>query len=830
MRLRFSTSHILVILTLTAFCGVAAAAQTFRIELSQDGVYRISHEAMMTAGLKQPIHYASLSLSSMGENVPIWRDDTDEVFGPGDTLSFIGHQARGENRFFHEYADTGVYWLTVDSDADQANVTNTTLNQMSDDITTSCCVHLQQNHHAERDILYAPLTKAFGDESEFWYWGKLSSANPNPFVHEFETVDLSDEHDDTRAVLTLAFLGWSDPNRVSSNDPDHVVDIRLNDVHIGQAQWNDKQRHVIEIEVPDDVLTSNGSNRLSLNVVQRPSDSSDENSPPVIDIVYLDWMEIETFRHGRLDREEPQVRLMPVQSSSASDISIISDVSRIDYFPVDGGRSIMSRSATPQLQAASRHVLSPENPSSAFWLVQDAAFLEPDSIGLSTSSDVLADLHQVDYLMITHPSLQDAIKPLAEFHRNNGLSVRIVNVDSLYDQFNHGHVHPNAISTFLKHVYAMQEQPVLRWVLLAGDASWFSKPGMDSDQFVQRNLIPSWQFLTQHGPAASDAAFAELDSVEGPDVAVGRFPVVSVTELEGIVDKTIRYLRENTVGPWRSRAYTINDQVAEHITRNARLSSTVEDSGFHVDGIGSDSRNHDARLGDIRQAFDDGQLIVSFYGHGGRYMWQTGAGNIVDSAGFFDLEQIDMLQANTRLPLILSMTCNTGPFDHPNADSLAEKFLRLPDRGAIAVLSASARNSPARRFSEALFSASFGSQTIGETIRQVKQTHGNPTMNALYNLMGDPALRLAVPEHSLQIERISGESIQVYRPLRRFKGEMTVTWLDDDNQLLSTERLKFRKKKNRIRIPESDSGTITRVKIYAWDEGRQTDAIGEISL
>ena len=58
------------------------------------------------------------------------------------------------------------------------------------------------------------------------------------------------------------------------------------------------------------------------------------------------------------------------------------------------------------------------------------------------------------------------------------------------------------------------------------------------------------------------------------------------------------------------------------------------------------------------------------------------------------MKHLDTLADNDRLPVVLSLTCYSAPFDHPTADSIGEKFLRIPERGAIAVFAASWRNSP----------------------------------------------------------------------------------------------------------------------------------------
>ena len=51
--------------------------------------------------------------------------------------------------------------------------------------------------------------------------------------------------------------------------------------------------------------------------------------------------------------------------------------------------------------------------------------------------------------MITHQSLNDALTPLAEMYRDRGLEVAVVDVQDIYDEFNHGIVHPRSIRDFL---------------------------------------------------------------------------------------------------------------------------------------------------------------------------------------------------------------------------------------------------------------------------------------------------------------------------------------------------------------------------------------------
>ena len=91
------------------------------------------------------------------------------------------------------------------------------------------------------------------------------------------------------------------------------------------------------------------------------------------------------------------------------------------------------------------------------------------------------------------------------------------------------------------------------------------------------------------------------------------------------------------------------------------------------------------------------------------------------------------------------MTCYSAPFDHPTADSIGEKLLREPGKGAVAVFAASWRNGPREEWSRALFQELLQGGTVGEAIQRVKRRGLAPDLIRQYNLLGDPAMRLALP-------------------------------------------------------------------------------------
>jgi len=97
------------------------------------------------------------------------------------------------------------------------------------------------------------------------------------------------------------------------------------------------------------------------------------------------------------------------------------------------------------------------------------------------------------------------------------------------------------------------------------------------------------------------------------------------------------------------------------------------------------------------------------------------------------------------------MTCTSAPFDHPTADSLGELFLGVAGRGAIGLLGASWRVPASRHFSDALLTELIRpGATVGEAILRAKQREPNKALVEPYNLLGDPALTLALPISALE--------------------------------------------------------------------------------
>jgi hypothetical protein len=352
-----------------------------------------------------------------------------------------------------------------------------------------------------------------------------------------------------------------------------------------------------------------------------------------------------------------------------------------------------------------------------------------------------------------------------------------------------------------------------------------------------RNLVPTWSYLTYDGHAAGDNWFVSVEGQDDlPDMAVGRFPAVEPAEVTAIVEKTIAYQKQSDWGDWRRRILWITSEQLgfQHMSDGA--AEAANQLGFEPEKVypppNSTTAEDQARL---RAALNRGQLLVHFVGHGGRYIWRTGPADWQQHRDLFNLDDIDMLEPSGRLPMVLSMTCYSAPFDHPSADSIGEKFLRVPGKGAVAVLAASWRNAPYQAMTTDVINELTrpGAPTVGEAIQKVKKAGRHREFVEQYNLLGDPALRLAVPRLKMDLiaSQAPGEPQTVTAQLDApaFKGQAQVEWLDGKGAVVKSEEIAVDGPRFRA-VKPADAQAAASVRIYAWDATARLDGLGKVSL
>jgi hypothetical protein len=215
--------------------------------------------------------------------------------------------------------------------------------------------------------------------------------------------------------------------------------------------------------------------------------------------------------------------------------------------------------------------------------------------------------------------------------------------------------------------------------------------------------------------------------------------------MAAVIKKTIDYAEKGPQGAWRKKLLFITNESMGFQRASDRTAEIFEARGYSSRKIypSPEETANEAHTQDIVQAFDEGLAMVQFLGHGGRYIWRTGPPDLKKNHDLFTLEHLDLLAPNTKLPFVISLTCYSAPFDHPTADSIGEKLLRLDGKGAIGVFAASWRNSPSSNMGRIVMDElTTPGATFGEAIMRAKHRLRSPILVETYNLLGDPAISL----------------------------------------------------------------------------------------
>jgi hypothetical protein len=295
-------------------------------------------------------------------------------------------------------------------------------------------------------------------------------------------------------------------------------------------------------------------------------------------------------------------------------------------------------------------------------------------------------------------------------------------------------------------------------------------------------------------------------------------------------------MTEPRQGSWRRDVMLITDESASFQKFSNEIAENLNDQGFAPSKVYASKEEKDnlAHQAAIRDGLDSGQLLVHFIGHGGRYIWRTGPPDLTKNHDLFTLDDVAGLENSGRLPMILSMTCYSAPFDNPAEDSIGERFLREADKGAVAVFAASWRNAPSTQFSQDLVRELLEpGATIGEAIVRAKGELSSRTLASLYNLLGDPAVVLKRPRDDMRLARDTdrwASGVLVQLPEARFRGKVLVDWLDGAGAVLASRTYHVDAAQFRLDIPASLADRAAEVRLYATSPLTGRDAVGALDL
>ena len=424
--------------------------------------------------------------------------------------------------------------------------------------------------------------------------------------------------------------------------------------------------------------------------------------------------------------------------------------------------------------------------------LQTATLPEPEIVYGIMNQDHHAD-EAVDMVIIipTNQQVLAQAERIKTWHEtNDGLRVRIVPADELYNEFSSGTPDATAYRRYMKMLYdrAETEADMPSYLLLFGDGAWDNRmlsadwSGYDPDDFLL--CFESENSFSHVNCYVSDDFFCLLDDEEQiqqqrsgvsvylgkPDVAVGRFPARNELEAKVLVDKTLNYADNVYAGPWQNVICVMGDDGNgnSHMATADRVANMVESnfSGYTVNKIYWDAYQRVSSATGysypdvtqlIKQQMTNGALMMNYNGHGAPYAFSH---ELVMKLADFESS------VSNYLPLWLTASCDIMPFDGQE-ENIGEAVMFNERGGGVAFFGttrtvyATYNEQMNLAFTKYVLTPGY---TIGEAVRQAKcdlVSEGRDTSpNKLqYTLLGDPALKLACPTAEVVVDSINGEAV-----------------------------------------------------------------------
>ena len=380
--------------------------------------------------------------------------------------------------------------------------------------------------------------------------------------------------------------------------------------------------------------------------------------------------------------------------------------------------------------------------------------------------------NQGDYLIISHPRLYagpGGSNPVENYRAYRSSSAggaynaKIFEIDELVDQFAFGiKKHPNSVRNFLRWARA-NFSVTPKFVFMIGHAVVYEQyryAELASDPDIERlNIIPTF------GTPASDMLMSADVRQQIPLTPIGRLSVIDGGEIATYLTKVKEYEVTQTISSplsqdkaWMKNVVhviggnepTLVTQLSTYMNKYKQIISDTL-FGANVTTFKKSSTETIQAITDqhLKELFAEGLNQVTYFGHS--------SATVLD----FNLDNPEEYNNPGKYPLFIAMGCLAGNFFNYNParfytkETLSERWLLTPNRGAIAFIASSHFGIPhyldiynTKTYtseSRTMYGSTYGEilkQTIADVFVQTSQLDFYARMHTEQNtLHGDPAIR-----------------------------------------------------------------------------------------
>lgn len=544
------------------------------------------------------------------------------------------------------------------------------------------------------------------------YFGRGIGSNPNaaPVTFNLTGVDFSRPD----STMQLRFQGYSPGS--------HLIEVILNGETLAPTPGNDIENFAGTYTIPTSFLRE-GANSIKFRA-----------GGPTGDFVFFDSISIGFSRkyladQNKVDFYTQNFRIAKLDGFTSPNVRV--------FDLTHDGNPVLMTNLVFQQNGATFGTSLPAARGRSFYAVEDSAILAPVSVTPNNPELLGVPTNAANLIIISYKDFMTQAETWAQYRRNQGFSVKVVEVSELFDEFNYGAMSSESIKSFLQYASTNWQTPP-QYVLLIGDASWDPKNYENQGFF---NFVPPKIVTTVYLEAASDEALTDFNNDGLAEMAIGRVPARTVAQVNTVFTKTINWESSLTADSLRTRgalfAYDFNQGYSFSMmsTRLRDQLSADTSATFVFRGEANANTN-------LISAMNTGKFIVNYSGHGTAGSWGG-------SPLFFDVSSVPTTTDHT--PAIYTMlTCLNGYFHWLYFPSISETLVNTPNKGAVAAWASSGKTLPnvqeemATRFYLKLGEGNI--PRLGDLIRDAKTAleppYDSPDVRLSWALIGDPMLKV----------------------------------------------------------------------------------------
>ncbi|MCX2744972.1 C25 family cysteine peptidase [Mangrovivirga sp. M17] len=732
----------------------------YKIKVAETGFYNITYEDLRNIGVAiDEIDPRLLKLYFRGEEQSILiKGESDGSFDPDDELVFYGQRNDGSidqqlytepgdqpHQFYNIFTDTAAYFLTSSFDGSLGKRMPTYTGNNTGDLPVI------ESHKAEALRVFTNqaatgvryigdiMLSAF-DQGEQWTGTRVRRGQSFDFSLAPVASGVTTS---SNPFFTIQLTG--------RNNRDHNVDIYVGSSPselslITTLSFNGFTNSSWSGEIPWSLVGPNDEVVVQITVNNTTTDD-----------VSVSYASLHYTQNADM-LGEPSKKFSFARQTTGDAIGIIRNASLVEeLFDITDPDNIRK--------------VSFENIQNDIQFIYDGALIERDFYATSNFLSVpeiqpvsfkQLDLN-ADYLIISNKLLRvpaldydDPVEAYASYRASSeggGYDTMVMNVQTIYDQFNYGQPGPGGIFNLVKFLH---DNGNLKMIFIAGRALyWFRNyyrngPITSDGGDVLYDLVPTSGFP---GSDALYTAYLEGNNPYGT-IPIGRYPAKDAQDVAVYLNKVREIEQLPFDALWRkdflhlSGGLTENELISfRRYVNDFKVDAESHYMGGKVTTQGKSTNNSIEEI-NIAEAANNGLTMITFFGHSGTVASDIDIGKASDPTQGYENQG--------KYPFMLINGCSAGNL-YSSAIAFSEDWLIIPNKGSIGFIAHAnlAFSTDLRRYSGLIYDYAFSdsvyvNKSIGEVKAKIEKEYYNsifPSERHLAQihqmvLYSDPAVHL----------------------------------------------------------------------------------------